>query len=189
VEQKRNRGACDKLKGGTEAKYTKATSVNEVNLRETLYEWWDLRLGWPLPRAVRPSVVVILPSGPQGTPWKASVERRQTGEELCDRKEEKEEGTVQEREKERRKERKGGGERERERGHINFTYRLERSVSFLYPASPFSPRSQTEGDRDRAFIPNKRRKKKTVKVQLVLGTTYPKHLKRITKKKYAEKRT
>jgi len=88
---------------------------------------------------------------------------------------------------ERKKERKKG--RGRERGHINFTYRLERSVSFLYPASPFSPRSQTEGDRDRAFIPNKRRKKKTVKVQLVLGTTYPKHLKRITKKKYAEKRT
>ncbi len=59
--------------------------------------------------ARHPPGVVILPSGPQGTPWKASVERRQTGEKLCDRKGEEEEGTRPEKERE--------GERKRERSH------------------------------------------------------------------------
>lgn len=88
---------------------------------------------------------------------------------------------VTEKEKRRRgrDRRKKGRESERERGHINFTYRLRKVSEFPLPRFS-SLRSQREGDRDQALLSqktNSNKREKNCKVQLVLGTTYPKHLK------------
>lgn len=53
-------------------------------------------------------------------------------------------------------------------------------MSFLYPASPLSAHREREIETELCYPKRQtqiKEGKKTVKVQLVLGTTYPKHLK------------